>query len=70
MDCARGGDAAALDILLGKLRPWVRLLVRPRLRPNLDASDWCRKSSCGYSAASPAFAVKRCLASSNCGEGA
>jgi RNA polymerase sigma-70 factor (ECF subfamily) len=38
-DRALRGDAAALDALLGKLRPWVRLLVRPRMSHDLDASD-------------------------------
>jgi RNA polymerase sigma-70 factor (ECF subfamily) len=37
----REGDRAALSALLGKLRPWVRLLARPRLDADgpLDASD-------------------------------
>jgi RNA polymerase sigma-70 factor (ECF subfamily) len=39
----REGDAAALDGLLGKLRPYVRLLLRSRVAPELgrrlDASD-------------------------------
>jgi RNA polymerase sigma-70 factor (ECF subfamily) len=36
---SRAGDPAALNALLERVRPWVRLLVRPRVRPGLDASD-------------------------------
>ena len=44
----RAGDPAALDGLLGKLRPYLRLLVRSRLGPDLghqsEASDLVQES--------------------------
>jgi RNA polymerase sigma-70 factor (ECF subfamily) len=42
----REGDRAALSALLGKLRPWVRLLARPQLDANgqLDASDLAQEA--------------------------
>src|SRR5262249_42982934 len=43
LERARGGDRDALDALLERLRPYLRLLLRPRLGRNrlarLDASD-------------------------------
>jgi RNA polymerase sigma-70 factor (ECF subfamily) len=48
LDRCRAGDRAALDELLGRLRPYVRLLVRPRLGPDLaarlDSSDLVQES--------------------------
>jgi RNA polymerase sigma-70 factor (ECF subfamily) len=45
---ARGGDRAALEQLLGRLRPYLHLLVRPRLGPDLaarlDSSDLVQES--------------------------
>jgi RNA polymerase sigma-70 factor (ECF subfamily) len=39
LDRARAGDRAAWNRLLGELRPWVRGLLRRRLRQDADASD-------------------------------
>src|SRR5947209_3763628 len=48
LDRCRVGDEVALDTLLEKLRPYVRLLVRPRLGPELgrklDPSDLVQES--------------------------
>jgi RNA polymerase sigma-70 factor (ECF subfamily) len=39
LDRARAGDRQAWNRLLGELRPWVRALLRRRLRQDADASD-------------------------------
>jgi RNA polymerase sigma-70 factor (ECF subfamily) len=48
LERCRAGDGAALNALLEKIRPYVRLLVRPRLGPDLcrklDASDLVQES--------------------------
>jgi RNA polymerase sigma-70 factor (ECF subfamily) len=48
LDRCRAGDRAALELLLAKLRPYVGLLVRPRLGPDRshqpDASDLVQES--------------------------
>jgi DNA-directed RNA polymerase specialized sigma24 family protein len=48
LERGRAGERAALDTLLGKLRPYVRLLIRPRLGPalerKLDSSDLVQES--------------------------
>jgi RNA polymerase sigma-70 factor (ECF subfamily) len=43
LDRARAGDRAAWNDLLGQLRPWVRALVRRRLRQDSEASDFTQE---------------------------